>query len=540
MSHGANLLEELERRIGTELAAPLIKRGYGYYQESRVQSSQTTVHQTLMGVVRGSDLYAVVMDADHFGYSTCTCPFDGFCKHMAAVFFQYYAEERGRSAAEQAYFRMLGLTRASEIAVQLPPAPQPSGTIAPSAEPADAYHQPNPGERGTAEQWLEWMEAAYGETWKKCRHSLHALQPVLSGLKGLSRDWDKPIQRLHWSTAILFVLEQSERAITTVDSFSRYYHEMSFIRMAEPWIEHLQTLIGELEPLSMSEEELAFSDSIIGFAKRRALMSERQLFEWGYLYLAFCERFSERGEWFRKEKMSLLSELEAPETEGRDESFLYSALGMLFFFEGDDARSIDSFAQGAFERVQKLIYPCVAQRMETGNWEWTERWMSFLYEKVYENRSARSIGPFMALCRRADEDRPDLPVWTTYMTELLPYSYAELSEHWLSVKRYEDWADLQLFVGVKPEEIDTPELREVAKTAPNTLLPLYHQSIEAAIATRNRQGYRLAVKQLKKLEKLYKGTKETGKWDNYLAELVAKHQRLRALQEELWKGKIVT
>ena len=50
------------------------------------------------------------------------------------------------------------------------------------------------------------MEAAYGDTWKKCRHSLHALQPVLSGLKGLSRDWEKPVQRLHWSTAILFVI----------------------------------------------------------------------------------------------------------------------------------------------------------------------------------------------------------------------------------------------------------------------------------------------------------------------------------------------
>ena len=243
----------------------------------------------------------------------------------------------------------------------------------------------NPGESGTAEQWLDWMEVEYGETWKKCRHSLHALQPVLSGLKGLSRDWEKPVQRLHWSTAILFVLEQSERAITTVDSFSRYYHEMSFIRMAEPWMEHLQTLIGELEPQAMSTWELAWSDAIIGFAKRRALLSERQLFEWGYLYLAFCERFSELGDWFRKEKLSLLMELESSSADDRDDSFLYSALGMLFFFEGDDARSIDYFGMGVFERMQKLIYPCVAQRMESGNWERAERWMSFLYEKVYAN-----------------------------------------------------------------------------------------------------------------------------------------------------------
>ncbi|MEK3883104.1 SWIM zinc finger family protein [Paenibacillus sp. PL2-23] len=534
-----NLLDVLKERIETELPAVLVKRGYEYYQEGRVQSTQTTMHRTLTGVVRGSDLYAVVMDADHFRYSTCTCPFGGFCKHMAAVFFQYFSETRGREAAERVYFRMLGLTMASEI---WPSAARsaPQEAIAPE-QPADARQQRRaPGEGGTAEEWMDWMEAEYGQTWLKCRHSLHALQPVLSALKGLSRDWEKPMQRLHWSTSILFVLEQSERAITTVDSFSRYYHEMSFIRMAEPWIEHLQTLIGELEPQHMSEEQLAWSGVLIGLAKRRALHRDRQLFEWGFLYLAFCERFSELRDWFHNEKMSLLSELASHPDGELNEEFVYSSLGMLYFFEGDDARSIQYFAQGPFEKIQKLIYPCVAQRMELGEWAWTERWMSFLYERVYANRSARSIGPFMALCRRADEDRPDLPIWNTYMTELLPYSYTELSEHWLSVKRYEDWADLQLFVGVKAEELNAPELREVAKAVPQALLPLYHQSIEAAIATRNRQGYRVAVKQLKKLEKLYKGMKDTGKWDTYLAELVNKTQRLRALQEELWKGKIVT
>lgn len=166
--------------------------------------------------------------------------------------------------------------------------------------------------------------------------------------------------------------------------------------------------------------------------------------------------------------------------------------------------------------------------------------MSFLNERISNNRNARNIGPFMSLCRKADEARPDLPIWTAYMTDMLPYSYIELSEHWLNAKRYEEWADLQLFIGVKPEEINAPELREVAKVAPHTLVPIYHQSIESAIGTRNRQGYRMAAKQLKKLEKLYKASKETEKWEGYLIELVAKYQRLRALQEELWKGKVVT
>ncbi|WP_162848468.1 SWIM zinc finger family protein [Paenibacillus nanensis] len=529
MSFDTKLLAALEQQLGQYIPASILKRGWSYYQGGHVQSSQATVHQTLMGVVRGGDLYAVVIDADHFHYSTCTCPYDGLCKHMAAVFFHYYAEAYGgERSAEQAYFRMLGLTPARTIVSQ-EAAPAP-----------DAGILRHPGEEGTAEEWREWMEAEYGETWRKCRHSLHALQPVLSALKGLSRDWEKPLQRLHWSTAIIFIMEQSERAITTVDSFSRYYHEMSFLRMAEPWVEHVYTLISELEPESMSESELAWSRSLTEIAKERAIRPERQLFEWDTLYLAFCEKLSQLKEWYRQEKLALLESLNTPAVDERNDTFLYAALGMLAYFEGDDEHAISYFSQAAFERVQKLIYPCVAQRMEAGNWEWAERWMAFLYERVYSNRNARNIGPFMTLCRRADEDRPELPVWTAYMMELLPYSYAELSEHWLHMKRYDDWADLQLFVGVRPEELDTPELREVAKTAPHVLLPLYHQSIEAAIGSRNRQGYRLAVKNLKKLERLYKTAKETEKWESYLAELLAKYQRLRALQEELWKGKIVT
>ncbi|REK69391.1 SWIM zinc finger family protein [Paenibacillus paeoniae] len=519
----------LEQQLGNHVSGTIIKRGWSYYKGGYVQNAKETVHHTLTGIVRGTDLYAVVMDAEHFGYSTCTCPFNDYCKHMVAVYFQYYAEVGGgEAAAERSYFRMLGLVPASEVAKREEPAPDQTGI------------QIFPGKEGTALEWLGWMEKEYGESWKKCRHSLHALQPVLSSLKGLSKDWEPPQRRLHWATAIMFVLEQAELAINTVDSFSRYYHEMSFLRMAEPWVEHLNTLAGELDPLDMGDGEQAWSDDLVERMRQRALDTDRQLFEWGNMYLAFCEKLSVDPNWHQRELESLLAELDkAPEGE-RNESFLHAAIGMLYFVKGEDEKSIHSFSQGAFERIQKLIYPCVAQRMEAKQWDLVDRWMSFLYECVYQNRNARNIGPFMALCRRADEDRPELPTWFSYMTELLPYSYSELSEHWLSLQRYEDWADLQMFIGVKAEEIDAAAAREVAKGAPQVLLPLYHQSVDSAIASRNRQGYRLAVKQLKKLEKLYKSMKETAKWESYLLELVTKNQRLRALQEELWKGKIIT
>ena len=45
---------------------------------------------------------------------------------------------------------------------------------------------------------------------------------------------------------------------------------------------------------------------------------------------------------------------------------------------------------------------------------------------------------------------------------------------------------------------------------------------------------------MKKLERLYKAEKQADKWSRYVDGIVSKHQRLRALQEELWRGKIIT
>ncbi|CAM4069022.1 hypothetical protein L1N85_08610 [Paenibacillus alkaliterrae] len=527
------LSEKLEAALAQQLndhgSIAVMKRGWQYYLDGHVNSANAGGHDNVYGVVQGSDLYAVILDAGQFRYSSCTCPVNGFCKHMAAVYFQYSQQEVGHEQAERAYFRLLGLKSASTLLGNQPERERPV---------IETLHPP--GELASAAEWLEWMEAEHGDVWRKCRHSLHALQPVLSSLKGLSRDWEKPLQRLHWSTAIVFVLEQAEHAITTVDSFSRYYHEMSFIRMAEPWVEHLNTLVSELTPEAMEPSEAAWTEAIVAHVKRRASNAEQQLFDWGYMYLALCEKLSESRSWYESELNSLLKLAGSEEEDSANSAFLHTAIGMMYFLDMQDMLAIKHFAMTSFERSQRVMYPCAAQRMEEEKWELVELWMSFLFERVYKVKNGRTVGPFVTLCRRADLDRPDLTIWTDYMTQLLPHSYSELSDHWLDQKRYDEWADLQLLIGSRPEDVGAPALREIAKQAPRALMPLYHQSVESWIQTRNRQGYRMAVKQLKKLERLYKTDKDAPRWEQYIAALVHKHQRLRAFQEELWKGKIVT
>lgn len=535
------LYARLEQDIRERLAVSEIKRGWKDYTEGHADRVKEIASSTITGIVNGVELHAVVLDADHFRYSTCTCLHDGFCNHMAAVFFKYIAQNEGDEAARLSYFRLLGLSPASALVGN-----EGNRSHADLQEDSRAYpvlwddvpfgHSPmEPSIHG----WMQVMDDEYGQSWQKCRHSLHALQPVLSALKGKSKDWPKPLQRLHWITAILFVLDQAERAILTVDSFSRYYHEMSFIRMAEPWLERAFELLAEFDLPEASEQERAVLSELIGYVRGRALREEKQLFDWVNIYMAFCEKMSGQAEWQDREKAHLESLLESEETEQSAKALLHAALGMMCFFVKADEEAIAQFRSSSFERYQRLIYPCVGTRINEEEWESVRQWMRYLFDCLKAVRSARNIGPFMTLCRYGDAARPDLPEWNEYMLELLPYSYAELSEHWFEMKRIKEWADLQMLMGVKPEDHNAATLRDAAKASPESLIPLYHHSIEAAIQLRNRQSYRLAVKQLKKLEKLYKAVKETERWERYLNGLATKHQRLRALQEELWRGKLL-
>ncbi|GMK47761.1 hypothetical protein PghCCS26_48910 [Paenibacillus glycanilyticus] len=518
----------LEHSLGQHLNEEIIRRGWDYYRSGQVLNVKQADEDTLYGAVQGSDVYSVLLDSDHFRYSKCTCPFNDYCKHMAAVYFAYCHSLDGESAAKAAYDRITGVDRKQQRSTVTVSVPKFSG------------RHVQPSDDASPEEWGLWMDAEYGETWRSCRHSLHALQPVLSALKGTTKHWDKKSQRLHWMSVILFVLDQAEQAIKTVDTFSRYYHEMSFLRMAEPWVEHYYTLALELEPAEVTGHNRSWVDYVAGYAKGRAVKNEQQLFDWTYIYLAICERMAVDADWYEHELDAMRKEELRDSEEPVNRTFVHTAAAMLCFFGRNDEEALAHFGKTDFQRSQKVIYPCVAQRLEEGDWELIGHWMSFLYDHISKVKNARTIGPFMTLCRRADTDQPDEPRWTRYMVELLPHSYADLSDHWLAVQKYEEWADLQLLIGMKPDDLGIQNVREVSKAAPSVMIPLYHQSIEEAIHSRNRQGYRLAVKELKKLERLYKADKHADKWERYIEGIASKYQRLRAFQEELWKGKIVT
>ncbi|GEM_PF-349255 len=544
---------DMEAMISKYMRPDAIRRGWDYSSRGKVAAVRM-VGSKLAAVVSGSHDYMVMLGTRHDDCS-CDCPVSGWCKHMAAVFFKGLQENGGD--AERALERLTGggpvtISRIGSNA-------EPSSSVRPSGQTS------SPGEEASPEEWLEWMDRSYGETWHGCKHTLHPLQPVLSALKGSARDWPKPLQKLHWMASILFVLEQAERALRLADAFSRYYQEMSFTRMAEPWVDHFYALAGELEPSLMKGRQLEWLDFLTGLLRERGADTAGKLFRWDRLYYALAEKLHARDDWMERETDQLRSILSKARQAASDELlpepgandvrrpqderggadgdsriyFPIIALAHLEAFRGHDRQAVDLLLQGPSDPAAGLALDTARKRLDSKDWGGLAIWMDYLSKTTDGKRGGSAIQPFLLLCRSADMEQSDNPIWMEYLVQKLPFSYMALSDQLLDKGSFEQWADLQLAMGLRPDELDPADVRSVAKLAPAMLIPLYHQSVESWIGIRNRQSYRMAVKQLKKLEKLYQAERNTEAWERYMARIALKYQRMRALQEELRKGSLL-
>lgn len=176
---------------------------------------------------------------------------------------------------------------------------------------------------------------------------------------------------------------------------------------------------------------------------------------------------------------------------------------------------------------------------EAGEWIRLEAWLSHCATE----RVGRSPGSLDTYGRYWEAVVGQLPeaernMWSA-ITSLLPYSSSLYEESLMRFGRWRQWVDYQLSLGSDPLDFRAKDLQPIEKEAPEALLPFYHQGTEKYVLLRNRHGYKRAVKLLKRLAKLYKKLKREQRWDVYIETFVSRHSRLRALQEELRKGKLI-
>ena len=220
--------------------------------------------------------------------------------------------------------------------------------------------------------------------------------------------------------------------------------------------------------------------------------------------------------------------------------FPLAALAWMRFWLGEDQeawRLLNAAKRHGLESRQAFHF----LRLLEDNGEWTrlEAWLSHCANE----QVGSSPGSIAEYGRYWDAVVRQLPqaeeqMWSA-MASLPPYCSSLYEESLMRYGRWRQWIDYQLSLGSDPLDFRAKDLQPIEKGAPEALLPFYHQGVEKYVLWKNRNGYKRAVKLLKRLAKLYKKLKREQRWEAFIATFASRHSRLRALQEELRKGKLI-
>lgn len=218
----------------------------------------------------------------------------------------------------------------------------------------------------------------------------------------------------------------------------------------------------------------------------------------------------------------------------------------LLFLNGEDVSAMELLEKQP-SSVVSLYFYWLEELLSAMEWDRAKDWLSFTYKQVKETIMEQENTVFIQ-----DIVRLFVMMYETYAThtneqaglemilqELLPYSFTNYEQYVLAKKQYHAWTELQLLYGFEVIELLKEPLKDIEKEAPEAALPLYHHAAMEAIEERNRKSYKRAVRYLKKLRMLYKRLKRTDEWDAFIIHIANLHSRLRALQEELRRGKLI-
>ncbi|OJD62264.1 SWIM zinc finger domain-containing protein [Bacillus sp. NH11B] len=77
----------------------IIDKGYEYYEEGHVEDVEIQDKKVFAFVTGNAGNYEVIIDLTDFTKSSCECPNENYCKHMAAVV--YDIQDAGESTVKE-------------------------------------------------------------------------------------------------------------------------------------------------------------------------------------------------------------------------------------------------------------------------------------------------------------------------------------------------------------------------------------------------------------------------------------------------------
>ncbi|MBY6037847.1 hypothetical protein KUV80_14335 [Fictibacillus nanhaiensis] len=270
--------------------------------------------------------------------------------------------------------------------------------------------------------------------------------------------------------------------------------------------------------------------------------------KWGYLLfylfqISWSLLYKEKS-WIEKYENQLLEEKKA----GKSTQMLQLALVHFAFARKDDTNAFERLGEN--EKKVEMVHYLVWMKLLVDKQEWDRLLTWLLYLKpnflegvnsyYYHSDAREFFHEYLNYFWKYAQHTGDEDQYEEMLIEFLPITFYEYGEYLMVIGEHERWVELQVIMGYSPELIQRKDLKEVLSFQKETVLPIYHQTIDRLINERTRKSYQSAIKHLKTLRTIYFDLGEEERFSMYIDRIAAVYGRLRAFQEELRKGKFIS
>ncbi|WP_458120472.1 hypothetical protein [Paenibacillus sp. Z6-24] len=312
----------------------------------------------------------------------------------------------------------------------------------------------------------------------------------------------------------------------------------------------LEAQLTQPLPALQKEEDRLLTDTL-SYIRREMLAEVRDSYALLSCYYRFWRSWIlplDRGQQLLGAELSAL-EHSVPQEERQTgirrvgssfEATLLLAQSYIYFQLGQDDQALETLQQAAdrHDFYPERLPDVLAELEQDEQWPRMVKWLVALAPIL--RRQYSDLHRYGDYWEQAIRHQPEAEghMWTV-LESLLPLGGRLYEDKLLEYGKWQQWMDYQLSSGKDPAGYKVTELKPLEMNAPEMLLPFYHQAVERHMAQKNRDGYKAAVKLLKRLSKLYKKIKQEERWEQFMEQFTGRHSRLHALQEELRKGKLI-
>ncbi|MEZ0118318.1 UNVERIFIED_ORG: hypothetical protein ABRZ91_002275 [Heyndrickxia coagulans] len=500
----------------------LVQKGLLLYRQHLVHDKRIS-GRFLRGKVQ--DVTPVDCGLDLFDplFFDCSCPHDGFCRHLMALFFSAYSEENSVFDWVREWKR-----RSTD------------GDILQSVKRASDLLEKKAETSGqNISMWLDDFHTAFEEINVNDEFlldlSAREVYRRLTLFLPVEREWE-PLYKL---TAAYELFKYLNTICLKNDFFSS--------------TALMQFLSGEAEEaanqLSSAALPFVFDPFIAYFRENtRELAESVSLYELETVdfYRILWSRLLKKENWRKEEEARLRKEILNSIDAGENLSSLkvLCFIHLAFLLGNDDTALffLGQLAQSGVNTAVYMPYWFLELKADERLFRYISAALPMIPRLLETCRDDYDKAAYMRMFFRSINEQAlsaqQLKLLEKLYRAFLPVSAPKYGDILFSSARYREWAELQTLTGNTPGDIEKEKLERVAKQAPEALLPLYHRAVGICIGEKNRKSYQKAVRYLKKLKAIYRKRHEEERWYAFFDEIKERTKRMRAFQEECRRGNL--